>query len=157
MKPIILLCCASAILFNSGCTSHLVFMEESHTGLKIRVGASTPSPYEISLGYRRGMVAAVPKQTPSHRAEGEGAQPSIDTTHTDETNQNKVVLAEDSRELMSMYSEFCANVGFDSPIAFHNMLVTGDAAIWLLSGENNELRNALGQIRVCDTVTNSGI
>lgn len=156
MKPIILLGCASAILCSSGCTSHLVFMEESHTGLKIRVGASTPSPYEVSLGYRRGMVAAVPKQTPSRQGEAEESQPSTDTTHTPPNDKDKVILAEDSRELMSMYSEFCANVGFDSPIAFHNLLVTGDAAIWLLSGENNELRNALGRIKICDAVADSG-
>ena len=148
MKPIILLGCASAILCSSGCTSHLVFIEESHTGLKIRVGASTPSPYEVSLGYRRGMVAAVPKQTPSDRTDGTR---SVDPTYTE---GNKVVLNEDSRELMSMYSEFCANVGFNSPIEFHNLLVTGDAAIWLLSGENNELRDALGRVKVCDAAIN---
>jgi hypothetical protein len=164
MKPIILLGCASAFLLSSGCTSHLVFMEESHTGLKIRAGGSTPSPYEVGFGYRRGMVAAVPKQYPCTRSkDGTDCPVKPEHKHDDQAvaakdssgpNGSKdpkpVIIHYDPNELMSLYAEFCANIGFNEPIEFHNLMVTGDAAIWLLSDANHDLRDSLGEIMVCD-------
>lgn len=152
MKGLFFLGCACALLFTAGCTTHMVFMEESHAGLKVRVGGNTPSPYEISLGYRRGMVAAVPKQLQSNSevsAEGgNGEEGNVDG--------KKVVLKYDPKELMSLYTEFCANVGFNDPVEFHHLLVTGDAAIWLLAADNSEIRNALGQVQVCKTPVRMG-
>ena len=156
MKLFIMLGCVGAILCSASCTSHLVFMEESHTGLKISAGGSAPSPYEISLGYRRGMVAAVPKQNRSEVNQS-GASPSgaLVESINPGGNGKTVELPYDRYELMSLYTEFCANVGFNDPIEFHNLLVTGDAAAWLLADPDNGLRDALGGVIACNSGSNN--
>ena len=157
MKLFIMLGYAGAILYSASCTSHLVFMEESHTGLKISAGGSAPSPYEISLGYRRGMVAAVPKQNRSGENQS-GASPSgmpVENVDPGGNGDTVVVLPYDRYELMSLYTEFCANVGFNDPIEFHNLLVTGDAAAWLLADPDNGLRDALGGVIACNSGSNN--
>jgi hypothetical protein len=154
MKMKLLTSCACAALITSGCTSHLVFMEESHMGLKVRVGGSAPSPYEIGLGYRRGMVAAVPKQKAGKNDEKAGKESRTDSSSDNasksiDVETETIELIYDPKELMSMYTEFCANVGFDNPIEFHHLIVTGDAAIWLLADGESGLRQAMGDVAAC--------
>lgn len=171
MKRLVLLGITAGILCTAGCTSHLVFIEESHTGLRIRAGGnSAPSPYEISLGYRRGMIAAVPKQQNAQAVDaGSTTDRGVAGGETNRENmlstlatsgskaglgngsngKARVVLRDDPTELMSLYSEFCANVGFNDPVEYHNLLVTGDAAIWLLADGNSRLRDALGDVTIC--------
>lgn len=160
MKLPFLLSCACATLFSTGCTSHLVFMEESHTGLKIAIGGGTPSPYDISLGYRRGVIAAVPKQRPSSNT-GSTSVPA--TTHSSGTgstvgsdeggeaaqvvngDKKTVVIKYDPNELMNLYSDFCTNIGFGDPIEYHHFMVTGEAAVRLTANKNalNELTQVM--------------
>lgn len=171
MKRLPLVLSASAMSLSLvACTSHLVFMEESQAGLKIRAGGAAPSPYEISLGYRRGMVAAVPKQLPSGRKNGGGAadngghgssRAAVSADGSGDGSQSAgavnggssektVVLDYDPNELMSLYTEFCANVGFNDPVEFYHLLVTGDAAVRLLAVDNSGIRDALGRVRMCE-------
>lgn len=122
----------------SGCTSHLVFLEEDHFGLKAQFEPNNPAPAELSLGYRRGVVAVIPQQA---------AQPvkltNSVTVATETTASNTVVkVYNDPNELMSLYTVFRANVGFGDPVEVHHFLATGTAATSLLANEG-ELRNVV--------------
>lgn len=167
MKTIFLPGCICALLLSGGCSSHLIFAEHSHAGLKVQAGGDVLSPYELSLGYRRGVVAAVPKQQPSSSSQDQpaseqgaeatgnsGTPPQGEGGGNDNGNgdQNIVVLEYDPHELMSIYTEFCANIGFDDPIEFHHLIVTGDAAVRLLAeaDANLGLRNVLGDLKRCE-------
>jgi hypothetical protein len=121
-----------ALLGATGCESHLVFIEEDHIGLKAQFQPNNPSPVELSLGYRRGIVAVVPQQSKS----GQTLTNPVSVTWT----TNSVTISENPNELMSMYTVFKANVGFNNPTEIHHFLATGMAANSLLANED-ALRN----------------
>ncbi len=52
-----------AVFVCCGCTHHLAFVEESHLALKAQFKVQSAAPYEIDLGYRRGMMALIPLQS----------------------------------------------------------------------------------------------
>ena len=116
----------------TGCTSHLVFLEEDHFGLKAQFQPNNPSPAEFSLGYRRGIVAVIPQQSKSPVTL---ANPVSVTWTT-----NAVTICENPNELMSLYTVFKANVGFNDPTEIHHFLATGMAANALLANYG-DLRN----------------
>jgi hypothetical protein len=117
----------------TGCESHLVFIEEDHLGLKAQFQPNNPSPGEISLGYRRGIIAVVPQQS----AKPVTLMNPISVTWT--TN-NSLTVCQNPNELMSLYTVFKANVGFGSPTEIHHFLATGMAANALLANSDS-LRN----------------
>lgn len=120
------------LLYLTGCESHLVFIEEDHMGLKAQFQPNNPSPVELSLGYRRGIVAVVPQQS---------QQPMNLTNPVSVTwTTNLVTISENPNELMSLYTVFKANVGFNSPTEIHHFMVTGMAANSLLANSAS-LRN----------------
>src|SRR5207253_655933 len=59
-------------LAGTGCKSHLLFVEEDHLGLKATFEANNPSPVQVSVGYRRGIVAVIPQKS---NGDADTAQP----------------------------------------------------------------------------------
>lgn len=129
----------------TGCTSHLVFVEEDHVGLKAKFQPNDPAPAQFSVGYHRGVVAVVPQQ--GAKASGLTNQVTV-TRKADGTNVVVQVVA-DPDELMSLYTVFRANVGWRDPVETLHFLATGTAAAQLLANED-ELRN------VADVLTGGG-
>lgn len=123
---------ALVLLGALGCSSHLVFVEEDHVGLKAQFQPNNPSPGEISLGYRRGVVAVVPQQA-------KNAVTLADPVSVTWTT-NTVTVSENPNELMSLYTVFKANVGFGDPTEVHHFMATGMAANALLAN-SADLRN----------------
>lgn len=131
---LVLVACSSLV---TGCTSHLIFVEEGHIGLKAKFESNSPTPAELSLGYHRGMIAVVPQQS----AQPSGRTQPLNVVGAVGANSGKTLTIEhDPDELMSMYSTFCANVGFGDPVEVHHFLATGTAAVTLLSTQS-QLRN----------------
>jgi hypothetical protein len=50
-----------AALVISGCSSHVLFVEHSHLGLKASFEPNQPTPAEVDLGWRRALFAMVPQ------------------------------------------------------------------------------------------------
>ncbi len=132
MRKKLIILASLALLGLTGCESHLVFIEEDHIGLKAQFQPNNPSPAELSLGYRRGIVAVIPQQSKT-------AQNLINPVSVTWTT-NSVTVCENPNELMSMYTVFKANVGFGSPTEIHHFMATGMAANSLLANED-ALRN----------------
>ncbi len=110
---------AFAVLL-SGCANRLLFVEESHLGLKAKVSANSPSPYEIDIGYRRGLFALVPL-----RCVGDSCDIG------------------ESEELMSLFASFQGNIGFNDDIRVCHFLATGSAAVTLAANPE-----ASGQLNI---------
>jgi hypothetical protein len=120
-------CLLALVLASGGCSSHLIFVEESHLGLKASFSGTSTSPYELDLGYRRGIVAMIPQQKDS--------KGNIKTEIKTAANGGKTVasMQHDPDELTSLFVLFRANVGFDDPIELHHFMATGWAATLLAS------------------------
>jgi hypothetical protein len=116
-----------------GCKSHLFFVEESHWGLKAKISASQTTPFDVDLGYRRGMIVFLPKK--SGDAAAADAQPVVQK----QTQDGKVqwTVSSDPGDLMSLYTRFDANVGFFDPVRVRHFLATGDAAAQLIANESD--------------------
>jgi len=112
-----------------GCESHLVFIEEDHIGLKAQFQPNNPSPAELSLGFRRGIVAVVPQQS----ANAVTLTNPVSVTWT----TNSITISQNPNELMSLYTVFKANVGFGDPTEVHHFMATGMAANALLANNTN--------------------
>ncbi len=141
------LCLASSLAILCGCsTTHLIFFEEDHVGLKASFEANNPAPAELSLGYRRGIVAVLPQQ-----AKNPSNQSDPVTIKSQKTDTNTVItIMHDPDELMSLYTVFKANVGFMDPVKIHHFLATGNAAAALLSN-SADLRNLADILKATDT------
>lgn len=129
---------AALSLAGGGCSTHLLFSETSHGGLKARFSADNPVPYEVDIGYRRGMLVAIPikQAAPDVTPEVKPAVSAAPTSagESDEGDvQNVVVIQDDPQELMSLYSTFRANIGFGAPTKVRHFLATGRAATHLLA------------------------
>ncbi len=123
------------LLFLIGCANHVAFIEESHLALKAQFRANSTTPFDVDLGYRRGMTALIPMQD-----KGE-AQPSLRTT-PDETppapGTNHILrIQHDPDELMSLYTVFKANIGFNEPVEVCHFMASGVAATALLSDQKS--------------------
>jgi hypothetical protein len=123
-----------ALAGTAGCSSHLLFVEHSHVGLKASFEPSQPTPAEVDLGYRRAMFAMIPQKSrePSNDAG------SVVVNRDD--GQVAITIVPDPNELMSIYTVFKANVGFNDPVCLHHFLATGVAASHLLANAG-DLRN----------------
>lgn len=132
MRKSLLMLVPLVLLGLTGCQSHLVFVEEDHMGLKAQFQPNNPSPAQISLGYRRGIVAVIPQQskTPVNLAD------PVSVTWT----TNSVTICQNPNELMSLYTVFKANVGFGDQTEVHHFMATGMAANSLLAN-HGDLRN----------------
>ena len=128
-----------ALLGLSGCTSHLVFLEEDHVGLKAAFEANNPAPAQFSVGYRRGVVAVLPQKSDP---KDQSKSPTVSVTTTNDSGGgNKVVtITADPNELMSLYTTFKPNIGFNNPVQINHFLATGSAARSLLA-DHDQLRN----------------
>lgn len=121
----------------AACKSHLSFVEESHVGLKAKIAANQTNPFDVDLGYRRGMLVFLPKKG---GAEDEQASAVRSVTTVDDGTGNvteKVSwkVYENPSELMSLYTRFDANVGFNAPVKIKHFLATGTAAALLMTNE----------------------
>lgn len=166
-------------LGTSGCTSHLVFTESSTMGLRAKVSFDSATPYELSLGYDRGVLAFIPVQkgtatTPKPDGQSKrdekaqdppddetpprperdkpagdkaaGGKPAADKPAGDRAGADvatppkpvtaRMTIEHDPTELMSVYSVFNANLGFNDPVEVRHLLVTGRAAHRLLADSN---------------------
>jgi len=131
----------------TGCTSHLVYAERAHFGLHVNVKPdATDSPYEFDLGYRRAVVAFIPHEQPD--AAEQAAAEAREATPAGEAKESKEPAAEGApgdlavvdgarepkdsprskKELMSLYTSFSGNIGFNDPIEYRHVLATGRAA-----------------------------
>jgi hypothetical protein len=124
----------------SGCSSHVLFVEHSHIGLKASFEPNQPTPAEVDLGWRRALFAMVPQKSPSaRRAESsavrDDAARSKVTISGDAGARTQIVVQDNPDELMSLYSVFRANIGFNDPVCVHHFLATGVAASVLLANE----------------------
>ena len=130
-----------ALLVLTGCTSHLIFVEEAHVGLKAKLEPNNPAPAQLSLGYRRGVVAVIPQQSSSSK----GTQTAAGDAAANADGPKVVTIIADPNELMSLYTVFNANVGFGDPVAIRHFLATGTAASSLLAndGELRKITDAL--------------
>jgi len=126
----------------TGCTSHLVFLEEDHIGLKAAFEANNPTPAQLSLGYRRGVIAVIPQQSNGSKT----SPPLSVTTTTNAAGDKVVIVTNDPNELMSLYTVFKANVGFNDPVQIKHFLATGSAATSLLA-DNVELRKVADSLK----------
>ena len=131
-----------SLMLATGCTSHLVFFEEDHLGLKASFEANNPTPAQLSLGYRRGVAAVVPQQSQSAKP---SANVSVTATNSSDGTKTVTVIT-NPNELMSLYTVFNANIGFGDPLQVKHFLATGSAASALLS-DNDELRNVAAAIK----------
>jgi hypothetical protein len=132
---LVLVCLAALVL--QGCKSHLLFVEESHLALKAKFRADSATPFDVDLGYRRGMIALIPMQleggeekqtTPPAATLPPPASPAPSSPTT------KVLrVHHDPDELMSLYTVFKANIGFADPVEVCHFMATGVAATVLLS------------------------
>jgi hypothetical protein len=132
MKKSLIILIPLTLLGLAGCESHLVFVEEDHVGLKAQFQPNNPSPAQLTLGYRRGIVAVVPQQS----------RTAVTLTNPVTVNwtSNSITVVENPNELMSLYTVFKANVGFGSPTEVHHFMATGMAANALLAN-TADLRN----------------
>ena len=140
MKKRTLATLSLAALCLSGCTSHLIFVEEDHFGLKAQFEPNNPSPAELSLGYRRGVVAVIPQQSKRPVRLTNSVTVTTEKEATATATNTIVKVFNDPNELMSLYTVFRANVGFNNPVEVHHFLATGAAATSLLANES-DLRN----------------
>jgi hypothetical protein len=123
---------AACGVLTMGCSSHLLFVEEGHIGLKAKFESNSPTPAQVTLGSHRGMMAVVPQQS---KDASPRTQPPTVTASIDDDKHKILTIEHDPDELMSMYSTFCANIGFNDPVEVHHFLATGTAAVTLLSNQ----------------------
>ncbi len=121
-----------SVLVLGGCTSHLVFYEEDSLGLKAKFESSNPAPAQLSLGYRRGIVAVIPQ-----KSDGKKPSAALAVTTTEGQGKKTITITDDPNELMSLYTLFKANVGFMDPVETKHFLATGTAAASLLANDDN--------------------
>lgn len=117
------------LLCFTGCESHLAFVEEDHWGLKAQFQPNNPSPAQITLGYRRGIVAVIPQQA----AQSQTLTNPISVTWT----TNSITVVQNPNELMSLYTVFNANIGFGDPTEVRHFMATGMAANSLLANHED--------------------
>ena len=132
------------VLLCGGCTSHLFFVEESHLAFKAQFRAQSAAPFNLDLGYRRGMIALIPLQSDENQDKGKAsgtseASEAVESSTPTPANaagepKTKVLrIQHDPDELMSLYSTFKANIGFNDPVEVCHFMATGVAATALLS------------------------
>jgi hypothetical protein len=119
-----------------GCSSHVLFVEQSHVGLKATFEPNQPTPAEVDLGWRRAVFTMIPQK--SRKRSDPTGRGYVRVTRP-EGKSVKVEVKPDPNELMSVYAVFRANVGFGDPVCVHHFLATGVAATTLLANED-ELR-----------------
>lgn len=130
---------AMALLGAGGCSSHLMFVEQSHVGLKATFEPNQPTPAEVDLGYRRAMFAVIPQK--AERASSQSGSVTVDRSKS----PMEITVVPDPNELMSLYTVFRANVGFNDPVCLHHFLATGVAASNLLANAS-DLRDVAGDL-----------
>ena len=136
-----------------GCTSHVLFTEHSHLGLKASFEPNQPTPAEVDLGWRRALFAMVPQKSRDAAAPGSGY-----VKVTQPTQKGDPLLVEvkpDPNELLSLYAVFRANVGFNDPVCVHHFLATGVAASSLLANEA-DLRELSRSLKASDATNVCG-
>jgi hypothetical protein len=143
----------ATVAVGAGCTSHVLFTEHSHLGLKASFEPNQPTPAEVDLGWRRALFAMVPQKSRQGSAPGSGY---VKVTQPQKSGDPLVVeVKPDPNELMSLYTVFRANVGFGDPICIHHFLATGVAASSLLANET-DLRELARSLKVNDATNVCG-
>ena len=144
MKRSVLTIAIAMALTMPACSRHLLFVEEDHIGLRAKFEGESPTPAEVHLGYRRGVVAFIPQQSSASRQVRPDEVGSVTATTT--AGKKSIVIKNDPRDLMSLYTIFKANVGFLDPVELHHFLATGAAAESLLANQD-ELRNLTDNLK----------
>jgi hypothetical protein len=132
--PVVLLAVASICGCSS--TNHILFSEEDHLGLRVAFAQNSPSPAELSIAYRRGVVAVVPQQSSSTQT----GNFAVRVKKNEDGKGGTVTVVHDPNELMALYTRFQANVGLGDPICVNHFLATGNAANALVAN-NDALRD----------------
>lgn len=119
-------------LLISGCgfpSEHLLFTEESHVGLKVKGGYDAVTPVDIDFGYRRSVLALIPKiDSPKETKE---ANETNETKKANETKEARVLCeidSLDSKEPLSVISVFNSEVSWFTGTQVHTYFATGRAA-----------------------------
>ncbi len=124
---------AAMALCTTACQQHLFFVEGSSIGLKAKFSGDGPSPAEVDLGYRRGLVAIMPKRVDTKDAPA--TSKPLDTAVVAGAPPSEIVIEDDPAELMSLYTAFRASVGFGDPTEICHFLASGRAAALLVSNQ----------------------
>ncbi len=122
-------------LLGPGCSSHLIFLENSHMGLTASFEPNSPTPAEVDLGWRRAMFAMVPQKS-KDGGSAAGATPGSVSVTKSADGKTKIEVVPDPNELMSLYTVFKGNIGFNDPIEIHHFMATGVAAANLLANHD---------------------
>jgi hypothetical protein len=122
----------------AGCTQHLVFLENSHIGLKASFEPNNPTPAEVDVGFRRAIFAMVPQKSAEAKDDERKQVRSGSVTVTKNGDgSTRITVVPDPNELMSMYAVYQGNIGFDDPIDIYHFMATGVAASNLLANQNS--------------------
>jgi len=131
MRKYVLLLLMALLL--SGCAwtnenfhDRLLFVEESHIGLKAKVGIDQ-TPGDIDFGYRRSMVALIPKAN----ATSDGKQTNFNKSPEQSNDPEKTdcpANLNDTNELLSVISSFNADVRWFESTRVRTYFATGKAA-----------------------------
>src|SRR5574341_1278974 len=121
------------LLISAGCEwvnknfhDRLLFVEESHIGLKAKVGIDH-TPGDIDFGYRRSVLALIPKADAEHKGSNSaGSKPPDSRAET--VNKDCPPDQIDSKEPLSVISSFNADVRWFEATRIRTYFATGEAA-----------------------------
>lgn len=116
---IVVLLLAGCSWVNKNFYDRLVFVEESHIGLKAKV-AMDHTPGDVDFGYRRSVFALIPKANARRDGESQDCPP-------DSGDSNKT-SPDDCKELLSVISSFNADVRWFEATTINTYFATGKAA-----------------------------
>jgi len=111
---------------NENFYDRLLFVEESHIGLKAKVGIDQ-TPGDIDFGYRRSMVALIPKAN----ATSDGKRTNFKKPPEQSNDPEKTDCSSnlnDTNELLSVISSFNADVRWFESTRISTYFATGRAA-----------------------------
>jgi hypothetical protein len=135
MRPTAVTALVLACVVQAGCYRHLVFVENSHFGLKASFEPNNPTPAEVDLGWRRAMFAMVPQKSSGDTKSSPGSV-TVERS-ADDNGKTTITIVPDPNELMSMYAVYQGNIGFNDPVEIYHFMATGVAASNLLANDGS--------------------
>lgn len=114
---------------NENFYDRLLFVEESHIGLKAKVGIDQ-TPGDVDFGYRRSVVALIPKAnaTAGEKKAGEPKATVTTDESTAQTDPDCPPTQVDSKQPLSVISSFNADVRWFESTRVSTYFATGKAA-----------------------------
>ena len=129
-----------AALWLPGCsffTDRLLFIEESHIGLKAKAGVDQTAPADIDFGYRRSILTLIPKANAEVKGDPKNNVSSATpppkpggsaSTRTDPCLPQGQEQSTDPNEPLSVISSFNAIVQWFDATRVRTYFATGEAA-----------------------------